>query len=156
MDFDNGTALSKITDANLNRLITESLSISNSLKALSSSHLLIIDPNVDNITFGETFKFVDTYSYLLAIKYSSETIYQRNLRRVNDSILCGLIYFSYKKIIENYLIKTNYRYLYLFMDIIETKTQNENYVYEILSIIQETTGEEQLIKIKKRILETSK
>lgn len=156
MNFDSGIALSKIADSSLSLLITESLSVSETLKELSNNHFLIADPNVDNITFSTTYKFVDTYSYLLVLKYASETIYKRNITRVNDTVLCGLIGFSYKKYVERYLRMIDSKYLDLFIKSIQTKKANDNYIYDILSIVQEETKEDSLIKAKKRILELNK
>lgn len=152
MDFDQGTALSKLINVDINKLIKEAQNIHNSLKDLSNNHFLIVDPNIDNITFSNTFKFVDTYSYLLLPKYSSEIIYTRNILKTNETVLCGLISFSYKKLILEYLKNTNSKYLELFIKYIETETKTEQYIYHILSIIQETTKENNLPEIKKRIL----
>ena len=62
------------------------------------------------------------------------------------------ISFSYKKLILEYLKNINSKYLDLFTKIIESDSKNEEYIYNILSILQETTKKNDLHDIKKRIL----
>lgn len=150
MNFDDGIALSKISDVNLSSLIAASLDVSGTLKEISNCHFLVVDPNVDNITFSTTFKFVDTYSYLLAMKYAEEVIYKRNIVRINDAVLCGLIGFSYKKVIIDYLSNKNSKDLDLLLSILSDRG-TDDYIYNILSIIQDATQEDSLSRVKRKI-----
>ena len=61
------------------------------LEEISSHHFIISDPNPDNITFSNNYKFVDTYSFLLSKKHIDEAIFVRNLIKVNISVLSGLL-----------------------------------------------------------------
>lgn len=63
MNFDNGVSLPKIKDGYLLEFIKASLYVSKNLAELTKHHFLIVDPNSENITFSDHFKFVDTYSF---------------------------------------------------------------------------------------------
>lgn len=152
MNFDTGIALSKISNTDLDDLIIASLAIPETLTEISNHHFLITDPNVDNIIFSSAFKFVDTYSFLLAKKFTKELIYQRNITKINDTVLCGLIDLSYKKIIESFLVNIDSKYLELFLNLVKHDLSNINYIHDILSIIQETTQEDELKNAKQKIL----
>lgn len=149
MYYDDGISLPKLTDTSLSKLIQSSLDINPTLQNISQHKFLITDPNVDNITFSNTYKFVDTYNFLFAQKYSQEIIHQRNLSRVNESVLCGLIDFSYKDFLIKYLSLINPKYLNMFLNI---DRNNPFFVYEVLSIIQEITKEDKLNRAKENIL----
>lgn len=152
MDFDSGISLPKITNQDLDKLIKASLNFPETLREISDHHFLIVDANVENITFSDTYKFVDTYSFLLAKKFATEIIYQKNLRKVNETVLCGLIDFAYKKILASFLKDINSRYLPMYENLLGGGYNGTNYVYDMLSIIQETTQENDLLLARKRIL----
>lgn len=152
MDFDSGKAISKITNQDLDQLIKASLDFPETLKEISDHHFLIVDPNIENITFSDTYKFVDTYSFLLAKKFATEIIYQKNLRKVNETILCGLIDFAYKKILADFLKNINSRYLSMYENLLGEGYNSTNYVCDMLSIIQESTQENDLLLARKRLL----
>lgn len=153
MLYDAGTSLPNLTDVSLSMLIKSASDINPTLQDLSQYHFLITDPNVDNITFSNTYKFVDTYNFLHAKKFSAEKIQQRNLLRVNESILCGLMGFSYRNRIIKYLNTIQSKHLNIFLNL---DKNNPNFVYEALSIIQDTTNQDQLNKAKKNILALTK
>ena len=119
------------------------------MKQLSQHHFLIADPNVDNIIFSDTYKLVDVYLFLLMKTILPEKLYARNLARVNETILCGLIDFSYRVRLINYLNSINSRYAIWFK---ELNRQNPIFVYEALSIIQDATEAETLEQAKTKIL----
>lgn len=149
MDYDNGIALRQIIDESLSKLIESSLELITTLEEISSHHFIISDPNPDNITFSNNYKFVDTYSFLLSKKHIDEAIFKRNLIKVNISVLSGLLGFSYQENVINYLRTINSKYLDYYINL---KKTNINFIYDILSIIQESTKEDSLRNAKKKIL----
>lgn len=149
MAFDDGIALPNIVNESLTNLIQATVELPNTLNEISNHKFLITDPNPNNITFSNTYKFVDTYSFLWLQNISSNTIFQRNLNKVNVSILSGLIDYSYYQNIENYLLSTNSKYLDIVLNSTKTST---DFLYNILSIIQETTKENSLKKAKIKLL----
>lgn len=147
MDYDNGIALRQIIEESLSKLIESSLELITTLEEISSHHFIISDPNPDNITFSNNYKFVDTYSFLLSKKHIDEAIIKRNLIKVNISVLSGLLGFSYQENVINYLRTINSKYLDYYIDL---KKTNINFIYDILSIIQESTKEDSLRNAKKK------
>lgn len=79
MIYDNGVALPNLTDISLSNLIKSASDINPNLYDLSQHCFLITDPNVDNITFSDTYKFVDTYNFLHAKNFSPEKIYIKEI-----------------------------------------------------------------------------
>lgn len=148
MAFDDGQSLSKIKDANFSALINASLDILDTLTDISNHHFLIIDPNVDNITFSETYKFVDTYSFRFAKQFSCDKVFQRNLRKVNISVLSGLLGFSFDLDVKKYLKKCHSKYLEKIQDLDYSKS---DFLYLYLSMLQETVKEDSLEKVKQKL-----
>jgi len=153
MLFDNGVSLSRVKDEELEKLIKASLEIKYTLKDLSDHHFLIMDPNVDNIIFSNSYKFVDTYSFSLRKSISSATLQVMNTKKVNEMVLCGLIGQSYKKIIRVYLNLIRSKYLDYFFKL---NNQDDNYIYDVLSIIREATKEEILERAKTKVITQKK
>lgn len=150
-NLDRGIALSQILDESIDALVEAATDVPETLAHLNDHNMIIIDPNVDNIIFSDTFKFVDTYSFALAEKFSKELIKRRNLLKVNEMMLCGLINMSYREIVTRYLQKTNPKAYELFLKTLETQKETGNFVPDILSIIQEATEENSLQKAKEKI-----
>lgn len=153
MFFDDGVSLSKIKDEELEKLIKASLEIKNTLQDLSENHFLIMDPNVDNIIFSNSYKFVDTYSFSLRKSISSTTIQIMNTKKVNEMVLCGLIGQAYQKLFKAYLTLVKSKYLDYFSKL---NNQDSNYIYDTLSIIREVTKEETLGRVKTKIIAQKK
>ena len=149
MNYDTGISLPNLKDQNLVDLINSSKNIYPNLKDLSAYHFLIMDPNVENITFSTEFKFVDTYSFLLLKSYSQELILKRNMIKINDAVMSGLINSSYKKAIVDYLKNSHSKYLEMFINLIQNNLDNADYIYNILSILEEVTKEEELSRVRK-------
>lgn len=153
MDMDNGKALSNLKDADFNKLITSSVDIPEILLWVSSNYFLISDPNVDNVTFDNCYSFVDTYDFSWLPGKSVDKIYQLNLKRINETILCGLLGFEYEKCAIAYLNQISFS---LFNQFLRLDHSKSNFIYECLSIVQEATQEEGLKKVRNKILNYSK
>ena len=151
MDFDNGVSLPKIKDGYLLEFIKASLYVSKNLSELTKHHFLIVDPNSDNITFSDSFKFVDTYSFRLMKDFNKDLLFKRNMMRVNDMVMSGLIDMHYKQLIELYLRKIKSKYLESFLKLTKDNPDNEMYIYDCLSILLDATQEEQLQVVKQKI-----
>ena len=150
MKFDNSISIPKLLDADLNKLISAALILPLDIADLSSNKFLITDPNPDNIIFGDNYKFVDTYSFLQATKFSVELIKQKNTTKANTSIIMGLFGFYYLENIIKYFKNNNPKYLDKFLKL---QSSDSNFIYDILSLIQEATQQNSLQKTKKILLQ---
>lgn len=152
MLYDDGRILRELGNVSLSSLIEGSLDLGDTIKEVSDHHFVITDPNVDNVIFSYAFKLVDTYSFLLAKKMVASVLFKKNMNKVNETMMCGLLDFSYRRVLEEYL-RVYGKYGNIFENL---NRQNERYVYEILSIIQETTGEETIGQAKRKMISTIK
>lgn len=150
MLYDDGRILRQLGNVSLTLLIESSLGLSDTIKEVSEHHFVITDPNVDNVIFSDAFKLVDTYSFLLAKKMVVSALFKKNMNKVNETMMCGLLDYSYRRILEEYL-RVYGRYEDIFDRL---NRQSEQYVYELLSIIQETTGEETIGQAKSKMIST--
>ncbi len=148
MAFDDGKPLSRLRDAHFSELIAASFDILDTLADVSDHHFLITDPNIDNITFSTTYKLVDTYSFLWAKKFSKDKIFERNLKKINVSILNGLLGFSFDRDIESYFRNYHSKYLEKIQALDSSKS---DFLYLYLSMVQEATQEDSLKKVKQKL-----
>lgn len=150
MIYDDGKILRELSGASLSDLIVGTLDLGDTVRDVSEHHFVITDPNVDNVIFSDAFKLVDTYSFLLAKKMVVSALFKKNMNKVNETMMCGLLDFSYKRVLEEYLSVYG-----KYGDIFESlNRQDERYVYDLLSIIQETTKADTMGQAKRKIIST--
>lgn len=147
MIFDSGIALNRLRGISLTELISASKDIAPTLQDISSHHFLIVDPNVENIIFSDTYKFVDTYSFGLFKQFSEDKIYLKNLLKVNQVVLNGLIGIYYREFLTKYL-EQNPKYKRIIQSL---KTIDANYIYIILSLIQDSLQEDDLELVQSKV-----
>lgn len=150
MDPMYGVVLNTNLDYQINSAIVAAKNLPQTIKEISSYHLTPSDINVDNILFNvekQTFEFVDTYGYIFFDKFTVEKLYNHNLKRINDTILCGLLSQEWKKSVYNLLLKYNSNYL----KYVENN-QSSLYLYNILSILQEILDTNTISEMKQKII----
>lgn len=153
MAYDDGIVLAYLQEANILELIGAADEYLETLREISYYQCLISDPNVNNISFKRTFRFLDVYSFTWVKKISEGKIYDRNLSKINETILCGVIDFDYKRKISAYLEQKHSKNLeaYLKMD-----KRSPIFVPDILSILTEETKESSLSSVKQKIITRNK
>lgn len=144
-----GIVINPNLDCQLNSTIIAAKNLSQKIKEISNYHLTPSDINVDSILFNvekQKFEFVDTYGYIFFDKFPVEKLYYHNLKRINDTILCGLLSHEWNKNVYNLLLQYNDNYLKYLED-----KQNNLYVYNILSILQELLDSNTIIEMTEKI-----
>ncbi|MCI8588810.1 MAG: hypothetical protein HFG40_04080 [Bacilli bacterium] len=149
MKYDDGIVLAYLQDANMIELMGATDDYLETLREISYYKCLISDPNINNISFKQTFRFLDVYSFTWAQKISENKIYDRNLNKINETILCGIIDFDYKRKIRTYLAQKHSKYLeaYLALD-----KESPIFVPDILSILMEETKEQSIKSAREKIM----
>jgi hypothetical protein len=151
MDFVNGKNIHYCDDKKVTSIIEASNTVCNNVKLLSNHKLVPVDLNIDNIIWdniNEQYVFVDTYGYIYSEKLDPETIYKHNIGRINESIICGLISQDWYAEMIAFLIHNRSK----FIEQVSKKTKNRNnYLYEVLSILQEETKAETIGQMKAKI-----
>lgn len=148
MDFDHGKSLRLIQDESLNKLITSSDLIAPTIEDITAHHFLIVDPNIENITYSETFKFVDVYAFAWLQRNREQLLYRQSINRVNTSICCGIIDINYKKVLELYFRKIGFKWLDYFL---KQRNTDTDYVRTVLTLLQEATNTDSLREAKQLI-----
>ena len=148
MNFDDGKSLRLVQDESLDKLISAADLIAPTIEDITSHHFSIVDANIENITFSDAFKFVDVYAFAWLKQYRESLLYRQSINRMNVSICCGIIDINYRKILELYFRKINYKGLDYFL---KQRTGSKDYVKTVLTLVQEATNTDSLREVKQLI-----
>ncbi len=150
MEFIDAPSLPFLRNARIDELLKAALEISKVVEDISRNGFAIRDFNTQNYAFCDgAYKFLDV-SYYYHFRHSIKKIlYKWNISMANSALLSGLIGFSYKKLISMYLdvVSTDLR-----RDYFKLKLTDDDFVFEVLSILEAASKENSLDEIKLKLL----
>ncbi len=130
MEFIDAPSLPFLRNARIDELLKAALEISKVVEDISRNGFAIRDFNTQNYAF-------------------CDGAYKWNISMANSALLSGLIGFSYKKLISMYLdvVSTDLR-----RDYFKLKLTDDDFVFEVLSILEAASKENSLDEIKLKLL----